>query len=74
MKPYGYEPGKKYPMVIYIHGGPHSAYGEGWFDEFQNLAAQGMFVLFTNPRGSSGYGADSPTARAAAGGSRTTRT
>lgn len=57
MKPYGYESGKKYPMVIYIHGGPHSAYGEGWFDEFQNLAAQGMFVLFTNPRGSSGYGA-----------------
>jgi dipeptidyl aminopeptidase/acylaminoacyl peptidase len=58
MKPYGYQAGKKYPMVIYIHGGPHSAYGEGWFDEFQNLAAQGMFVLFTNPRGSSGYGAD----------------
>lgn len=57
MKPYGYESGKKYPMVIYIHGGPHSSYGEGWFDEFQNLAAQGMFVLFTNPRGSSGYGA-----------------
>jgi dipeptidyl aminopeptidase/acylaminoacyl peptidase len=57
MKPYGYEAGKKYPMVIYIHGGPHSAYGEGWFDEFQNLAAHGMFVLFTNPRGSSGYGA-----------------
>ncbi len=58
MKPYGYEAGKKYPMVIYIHGGPHSSYGEGWFDEFQNLAAQGMYVLFTNPRGSSGYGAD----------------
>jgi dipeptidyl aminopeptidase/acylaminoacyl peptidase len=58
MKPYGYEAGKKYPLVIYIHGGPHSAYGEGWFDEFQNLAAQGMWVLFTNPRGSSGYGAD----------------
>jgi dipeptidyl aminopeptidase/acylaminoacyl peptidase len=58
MKPYGYEPGKKYPLVLYIHGGPHSAYGEGWFDEFQNLAATGMWVLFTNPRGSSGYGAD----------------
>ena len=58
MKPYGYEPGKKYPLVLYIHGGPHSAYGEGWFDEFQNLAAEGMWVLFTNPRGSSGYGAD----------------
>jgi dipeptidyl aminopeptidase/acylaminoacyl peptidase len=58
MKPYGYEAGKKYPVVLYIHGGPHSAYGETWFDEFQNLAAEGMFVLFTNPRGSSGYGAD----------------
>jgi dipeptidyl aminopeptidase/acylaminoacyl peptidase len=58
MKPYGYQPGKRYPVVLYIHGGPHSQYGEGWFDETQNLAAQGMFVLFTNPRGSSGYGAD----------------
>ncbi len=58
MKPYGYEAGKKYPVVLYIHGGPHSAYGENWFDEFQNITAAGMFVLFTNPRGSSGYGAD----------------
>ena len=58
MKPYGYQPGRKYPVVLYIHGGPHAAYGENWFDEFQNLAAAGMFVLFTNPRGSSGYGAD----------------
>ena len=58
MKPYGYEPGKKYPLVLYIHGGPHGAYGENWFDEFQNLAGAGMWVLFTNPRGSSGYGAD----------------
>ncbi len=57
MKPYGYQPGKKYPLVLYIHGGPHSAYGENWFDEFQNLAGAGMWVLFTNPRGSSGYGA-----------------
>jgi dipeptidyl aminopeptidase/acylaminoacyl peptidase len=58
MKPYGYEPGKKYPLVFYIHGGPHSAYGENWFDEFQNIAGAGMWVLYTNPRGSSGYGAD----------------
>jgi dipeptidyl aminopeptidase/acylaminoacyl peptidase len=57
MRPYGYEAGKKYPLVLYIHGGPHSAYGENWFDEFQNLAGAGMWVLFTNPRGSSGYGA-----------------
>jgi len=57
MKPYGYQPGRKYPLALYIHGGPHGAYGEGWFDEFQNLAGAGMFVLFTNPRGSSNYGA-----------------
>ena len=54
MKPYGYDPSKKYPLVLYIHGGPHSEYNEGWFDEFQNLAGAGMWVLFTNPRGSSG--------------------
>jgi dipeptidyl aminopeptidase/acylaminoacyl peptidase len=58
MRPYGYEPGKKYPLALYIHGGPHSLYHEGWFDETQNLAAAGMWVLYTNPRGSSGYGAD----------------
>ncbi|MBI2796836.1 MAG: S9 family peptidase [Gemmatimonadetes bacterium] len=58
MKPAGYEAGKKYPLVLYIHGGPHSAYGENWFDEFQNLAGAGFMVLFTNPRGSAGYGAD----------------
>ncbi|NJD11592.1 MAG: S9 family peptidase [Gemmatimonadetes bacterium] len=57
-RPYGYEPGKRYPLVLYIHGGPHSAYGENWFDEFHNLTGAGMWVLFTNPRGSSGYGAD----------------
>jgi dipeptidyl aminopeptidase/acylaminoacyl peptidase len=57
MPPYGYEPGRQYPLVLYIHGGPHSAYGENWFDEFQNLAGAGMWVLYTNPRGSSSYGA-----------------
>lgn len=56
--PHGYEEGRQYPLVLYIHGGPHSAYGEGWFDEFHNLTGAGMFVLYTNPRGSSGYGAD----------------
>ena len=58
MKPFGYETGIKYPLVLYIHGGPHSQYGEQWFDETQNLAAAGFMVLYTNPRGSSGYGAD----------------
>ena len=58
MKPFGYQAGRKYPLVLYIHGGPHSQYNEGWFDEFQNLAGAGFMVLYTNPRGSSGYGAD----------------
>jgi dipeptidyl aminopeptidase/acylaminoacyl peptidase len=58
MKPYGFKPGHRYPLVLYIHGGPHSSYGENWFDEFQNIAGAGMWVLYTNPRGSSGYGAD----------------
>ena len=58
MKPFGYVAGRRYPMVLYIHGGPHSQYNEGWFDEFQNLAGAGFMVLYTNPRGSSGYGAD----------------
>ena len=57
MKPYGYVAGKKYPVVLNIHGGPHSAYGEGWFDEFQSQAGAGLAVLYTNPRGSTGTNA-----------------
>jgi dipeptidyl aminopeptidase/acylaminoacyl peptidase len=57
MKPFGYDSARRHPLVLYIHGGPHSAYGENWFDEFQNLAGAGAAVLFTNPRGSTGYGA-----------------
>jgi dipeptidyl aminopeptidase/acylaminoacyl peptidase len=56
MKPFGYDSTRRHPLVLYIHGGPHSAYGENWFDEFQNLAGAGAMVLFTNPRGSTGYG------------------
>jgi dipeptidyl aminopeptidase/acylaminoacyl peptidase len=56
--PVDYEPGKKYPMVTYIHGGPHGRYSEGWNHEFQMVAAQGIFVLFTNPRGSTNSGVD----------------
>jgi dienelactone hydrolase len=56
MKPYGYQPGKAYPLVLSIHGGPHSNYGNVLFPEFQMLAGQGYWTLFTNPRGSSGYG------------------
>jgi dipeptidyl aminopeptidase/acylaminoacyl peptidase len=56
MKPHGYQPGKSYPLVLSIHGGPHSNYGNVLFPEFQMLASQGYWMLFTNPRGSTGYG------------------
>jgi len=56
MKPHGYQAGKRYPLVLSIHGGPHSNYGNVLFPEFQMLAGQGYWVLFTNPRGSTGYG------------------
>jgi dipeptidyl aminopeptidase/acylaminoacyl peptidase len=57
-QPFGYEAGKKYPLILYIHGGPHGQYGNVFFHEFQMLAGQGYWVLFTNPRGSTGYGHD----------------
>lgn len=47
---------KKYPMVLQIHGGPHVSYGEAYLHEFQILAARGYIVMYTNPRGSQGYG------------------
>lgn len=56
LKPYGFEEGKKYPFVLEIHGGPHAMYGQTFFYELQLLAAKGYVVLYTNPRGSHGYG------------------
>jgi dipeptidyl aminopeptidase/acylaminoacyl peptidase len=44
------------PLILEIHGGPHSLYGNAFFHEFQLLAARGYSVLYTNPRGSKGYG------------------
>ena len=58
IKPVGFRPGGSYPMVLKIHGGPHSAYGNTFFPTFHVLSAAGFFVLYTNPRGSSGYGHD----------------
>lgn len=49
--------GKKYPLVLMIHGGPHGQYGTAFMHEFQFLAARGYGVLITNPHGSSGRGA-----------------
>jgi len=56
IKPVGYTPGRSYPMVLKIHGGPHGAYGNTWFRTFHVLSNDGMFVLYSNPRGSTGYG------------------
>src|SRR6185295_16153754 len=56
MKPVGWEAGKKYPMILSIHGGPAGQYGFDWNHEFQVYAARGWAVFFTNPRGSTGYG------------------
>lgn len=54
-KPPDFDPQKKYPLILNIHGGPHSAYGYVFFHEFQWMAAQGYVVLYPNPRGSSSY-------------------
>ena len=56
LKPPGFDAARQYPLMLYIHGGPHAMYGEGFFHEFQVLANAGFLVLITNPRGSTGYG------------------
>ena len=56
VKPPDFNPSKKYPLILYIHGGPHAMYGVGFNFEFQNHAANDYVVLYTNPRGSTGYG------------------
>ncbi|MGH7374981.1 MAG: S9 family peptidase [Candidatus Rokuibacteriota bacterium] len=56
MKPYGFEAGRRYPLLFNVHGGPHAQYGYPFFDEFQVQAGAGYAVLYTNPRGSQGYG------------------
>jgi dipeptidyl aminopeptidase/acylaminoacyl peptidase len=58
LKPPDFNPSKKYPLILEIHGGPHSAYGNTYTHEFQWMAAKGYVVLFTNPRGSTTYGQD----------------
>ena len=58
MKPVNFDPKKKYPTVLEIHGGPKTSYGYGFFLEFQILTSHGYVVIFSNPRGSDGYGED----------------
>src|SRR6185437_12871631 len=55
-KPPDFDPKKKYPLILNIHGGPHGAYGWVFDHEFQWMAAKGYVVLYPNPRGSTTYG------------------
>jgi len=57
-KPPDFDPNKKYPLILNIHGGPHAAYGYIFDHEFQWMAAKGYVVLYPNPRGSTTYGQD----------------
>ncbi|MBN8847994.1 MULTISPECIES: S9 family peptidase [unclassified Sphingomonas] len=56
--PPGRQPGQKVPLILEIHGGPNSAYGPGFSTDVQLYAAAGYAVLWTNPRGSTSYGAE----------------
>ena len=57
-KPPNFDPSKKYPLMLEIHGGPFANYGDRFSVEVQLYAAAGYVVLYTNPRGSTSYGAD----------------
>jgi dipeptidyl aminopeptidase/acylaminoacyl peptidase len=56
LKPPDFDASRKYPLILEIHGGPHSAYGNTYTHEFMWMAARGYVVLYTNPRGSTSYG------------------
>ena len=56
--PPDFDPSKKYPLQLHIHGGPWSMYGVGFNFGFQEMAANDYVILYTNPRGSTGYGID----------------
>jgi dipeptidyl aminopeptidase/acylaminoacyl peptidase len=55
IRPLGFEEGRGYPLLLNVHGGPFAQYGNRFFDEFQVQAGAGYAVLYSNPRGSSGY-------------------
>ncbi len=58
VKPPHFDPAKKYPLLLEIHGGPFADYGDRFAEELQLYAAAGYVVLYTNPRGSTSYGQD----------------
>jgi dipeptidyl aminopeptidase/acylaminoacyl peptidase len=54
--PPNFDPSKKYPLILEIHGGPFSAYGPSFATDVQLYAAAGYIVVYSNPRGSTSYG------------------
>ena len=58
IKPPDFDASRSYPLILHIHGGPHGMYNIGFDQSFQNFAAHDFVVLYTNPRGSTGYGTD----------------
>jgi acylaminoacyl-peptidase len=56
IRPPGFDPAKKYPLLLEIHGGPFAMYGPSFAAEMQLYASDGYVVLYLNPRGSTGYG------------------
>ena len=58
VKPPDFDPSREYPMMLAIHGGPHGMYNGGFNFAFQEHASNDYVVLYTNPRGSTGYGTD----------------
>lgn len=58
MTPPDFDPSKKYPLLLEIHGGPFANYGDRFSAELQLFASKGYVILYTNPRGSTSYGAD----------------
>jgi acylaminoacyl-peptidase len=55
LKPPGFDPKKKYPLILEIHGGPFANYGDRFAVELQLYAAAGYVIFYANPRGSTGY-------------------
>ncbi len=58
VKPHNFDPSKKYPLIINVHGGPQSQWADGFRGDWQVYPGKGYIVAFCNPHGSTGYGQD----------------
>ena len=58
VKPHGFDPGRKYPLILNVHGGPQSQWSDAFRGDWQVYPGAGYVVAFANPHGSTGYGQD----------------